>query len=132
MKKAIKDAGIAPSDVDYINAHGTSTPLNDPNEIKAIKAVFGDHARALSVSSTKSATGHMLGAAGGVEFIACALALRDQVIPPTINYSTPDPECDLDVTPNTPKARPVRVALSNSSGFGGHNVSIAVRGWHGN
>jgi 3-oxoacyl-[acyl-carrier-protein] synthase II len=131
MKKAIKDAGIALTDVDYINAHGTSTPLNDPNEIKGIKAVFGDHARALSVSSTKSATGHMLGAAGGVEFIACTLALRDQIIPPTINYTTPDPECDLDVTPNTPRQRPVRVALSNSSGFGGHNVTIAVRGWHG-
>lgn len=131
MKRAMRDAKIAPTDVDYINAHGTSTPLNDPNEIKGIKAVFGDHARSLSVSSTKSATGHMLGAAGGVEFIACTLALRDQIIPPTINYSTPDPECDLDVTPNTPKQRAVRVALSNSSGFGGHNVSIAVRGWHG-
>jgi 3-oxoacyl-[acyl-carrier-protein] synthase II len=131
MKRALRDAKIAPSDVDYINAHGTSTPLNDPNEIKGIKAVFGDHARQLSVSSTKSATGHMLGAAGGVEFIACTLALRDQIIPPTINYSTPDPECDLDVTPNTPRQRPVQVALSNSSGFGGHNVSIAVRGWHG-
>lgn len=131
MKRAMRDAKIAPADVDYINAHGTSTPLNDPNEIKGIKAVFGDHARSLSVSSTKSATGHMLGAAGGVEFIACTLALRDQIIPPTINYSTPDPECDLDVTPNTPKQRAVRVALSNSSGFGGHNVSIAVRGWHG-
>jgi 3-oxoacyl-[acyl-carrier-protein] synthase II len=131
MKKAVKDAGIALTDVDYINAHGTSTPLNDPNEIKGIKAVFGDHARALSISSTKSATGHMLGAAGGVEFIACALALRDQIVPPTINYSTPDPECDLDVTPNSPRQRAIRVALSNSSGFGGHNVSIAVRGWHG-
>ncbi len=131
MKRAMRDAKIAPADVDYVNAHGTSTPLNDPNEIKGIKAVFGDHARSLSVSSTKSATGHMLGAAGGVEFIACTLALRDQIIPPTINYSTPDPECDLDVTPNTPKQRAVRVALSNSSGFGGHNVSIAVRGWHG-
>jgi 3-oxoacyl-[acyl-carrier-protein] synthase II len=130
MKRALRDAKIAPTDVDYINAHGTSTPLNDPNEIKGIKAVFGDHAHRLSVSSTKSATGHMLGAAGGVEFIACTLALRDQIIPPTINYSTPDPECDLDVTPNTPNQRAVRVALSNSSGFGGHNVSIAVRGWH--
>lgn len=131
MRKAMADGKIAPTDVTYINAHGTSTPLNDPNEIKGIKAVFGEHAYALSVSSTKSATGHMLGAAGGVEFIACALAMRDGMIPPTINYSTPDPECDLDVTPNTPKARTVEVALSNSSGFGGHNVSIALRRWHG-
>lgn len=131
MRKAMADGKIAPTDVDYINAHGTSTPLNDPNEIRAIKTVFGEHAYALSVSSTKSATGHMLGAAGGVEFIACALAVRDGMIPPTINYSTPDPECDLDVTPNTPKARSVNVALSNSSGFGGHNVSIALRRWHG-
>lgn len=131
MRKAMADGKVALTDVDYINAHGTSTPLNDPNEIRAIKTVFGEHARALSVSSTKSATGHMLGAAGGVEFIACALAVRDGMIPPTINYSTPDPECDLDVTPNTPKARAVNVALSNSSGFGGHNVSIALRRWHG-
>ena len=130
MRKAMKDASLALTDIDYINAHGTSTPLNDPNEIKAIKTVFGDHAYKLSVSSTKSATGHMLGAAGGVEFIACALAIRDNLIPPTINYSTPDPECDLDVTPNTPRARDVNVTLSNSSGFGGHNVSIALRRWH--
>ncbi len=130
MRKAMKDGGLTPTDVDYINAHGTSTPLNDPNEIKAIKAVFGAHAYKLSVSSTKSATGHMLGAAGSVEFIACALAIRDSLIPPTINYSTPDPECDLDVTPNTPTARAVNVAISNSSGFGGHNVSLALRGWH--
>jgi 3-oxoacyl-[acyl-carrier-protein] synthase II len=93
--------------------------------------VFGAHADALSVSSTKSATGHMLGAAGSVEFIACALAIRDNIIPPTINYTTPDPECDLDVTPNTAKSRPVNVAVSNSSGFGGHNVSIAVRRFEG-
>ncbi|WP_353265637.1 beta-ketoacyl-ACP synthase II [Gemmatimonas sp.] len=131
MRKALADGKLAPTDVDYVNAHGTSTPLNDPNEIKAIKAVFGEHAYQLSVSSTKSATGHMLGAAGGVEFIACALAMRDSMIPPTINYSTPDPECDLDVTPNVPKARQVNVAISNSSGFGGHNVSIALRRWHG-
>jgi 3-oxoacyl-[acyl-carrier-protein] synthase II len=130
MRRALRDAELDPTAVDYINAHGTSTPLNDPNEIKAIKTVFGDHARTLSVSSTKSATGHMLGAAGGVEFIACALAMRDGLIPPTINYSTPDPECDLDITPNVPKARQVEVALSNSSGFGGHNVSIALRRWH--
>ena len=129
MRRALRDGELAPGSVDYINAHGTSTPLNDPNEIRAIKAVFGEHAHALSVSSTKSATGHMLGAAGAVEFIACALAIRDGMVPPTINYSTPDPECDLDVTPNVPKARAVEVALSNSSGFGGHNVSLALRRW---
>lgn len=129
MRRALRDGALAPEAVDYINAHGTSTPLNDPNEIKAIKAVFGAHARALSVSSTKSATGHMLGAAGAVEFIACALAIRDGVVPPTINHATPDPECDLDVTPNVPRARRVDVALSNSSGFGGHNVALALRRW---
>jgi 3-oxoacyl-[acyl-carrier-protein] synthase II len=130
MRGALRDGGLAVTDVDYINAHGTSTPLNDPNESKGIQAVFGDHATALSISSTKSATGHMLGAAGSVEFIACALAMRDNVVPPTINYTTPDPECVLDYTPNTPRARAVNVAISNSSGFGGHNVSIALRRWH--
>lgn len=126
MRLALKDAGLGPADVDYINAHGTSTPLNDSNEIRAIRAVFGEHAEKLSVSSTKSATGHMLGAAGSVEFIACTLAIRDNIVPPTINYTTPDPECDLDITPNVAKSRIVNVAVSNSSGFGGHNVSIAV------
>jgi 3-oxoacyl-[acyl-carrier-protein] synthase II len=127
MRLALRDAGLSPADVDYINAHGTSTPLNDSNEIRAIRAVFGEHAETLSVSSTKSATGHMLGAAGSVEFIACTMAIRDNVIPPTINHTTPDPECDLDITPNVAKERSVNVAVSNSSGFGGHNVSIAVR-----
>ena len=127
MRRALRDGGLAPEDVDYVNAHGTSTPLNDPNETRAIKAVFGDHARALSVSSTKSATGHMLGAAGGVELIACVLAVRDGVVPPTINYTTPDPDCDLDYTPNTPREREVRAAITNSSGFGGHNASIAFK-----
>ena len=127
MRRALRDGELAPTDVDYVNAHGTSTPLNDPNETRAIKAVFGEHARALSVSSTKSATGHMLGAAGGVEFIACALAIRDGVVPPTINYVTPDPDCDLDYTPNTPRTREVRAAVTNSSGFGGHNASLAVK-----
>ena len=127
MRRALEDAGLSPGDVDYINAHGTSTPLNDSNECRAIRAVFGADADRLSVSSTKSATGHMLGAAGSVEFIACTLAMRDGVVPPTINYTTPDPECDLDVTPNTARERTVNVAVSNSSGFGGHNVSIAVR-----
>ncbi|MDP1857699.1 MAG: beta-ketoacyl-ACP synthase II [Gemmatimonadaceae bacterium] len=127
MRRALKDAGIAPSEVQYVNAHGTSTPLNDPNEIRAIKKVFGDHAPALNVSSTKGATGHMLGAAGGVEFIFSTLAIVNGVVPPTINHFTPDPECDLDTTPNVAVERDVRVALSNSSGFGGHNVSLAVQ-----
>lgn len=130
MRGAMQDGGLVTTDVDYINAHGTSTPLNDPNESKGIKVVFGEHAHVLSISSTKSATGHMLGAAGAVEFLVCALAIRDNMVPPTINYHTPDPECDLDYTPNTPRARKVDVALSNSSGFGGHNVSLALRRWH--
>jgi 3-oxoacyl-[acyl-carrier-protein] synthase II len=130
MRGALNDAQLTPADVQYINAHGTSTPLNDPNESKGIRAVFGEHADQLSVSSTKSATGHMLGAAGSVEFIACALAIRDGMVPPTINYHTPDPACDLDYTPNTPRRRDIDVALSNSSGFGGHNVSLALRRWH--
>jgi 3-oxoacyl-[acyl-carrier-protein] synthase II len=127
MRRAVEDAGLALTDIDYINAHGTSTPANDVNETKAIKAVFGDHAYSLSVSSTKSATGHMLGAAGAVEFLVTMLAVRDGMVPPTINYATPDPECDLDYTPNTARNRQVRAALSNSFGFGGHNVALAVR-----
>jgi 3-oxoacyl-[acyl-carrier-protein] synthase II len=127
MRRAIADAGLQPTDVDYVNAHGTSTPLNDPNESRAIKTVFGDHARTLAVSSTKSATGHMLGAAGAVEFIACTMAIGENTIPPTINHHTPDPECDLDYTPNVPRPRQVDVAISNSSGFGGHNATLAVR-----
>ena len=127
MKRAMKDAGVGPADVDYINAHGTSTPANDLNETKAIKAVFGDRAKDINVSSTKSMTGHMLGAAGAIEFIFCALATRDSVIPPTINYETPDPELDLNYTPNQAAKRPVRLALSNSFGFGGHNVSLAIK-----
>jgi 3-oxoacyl-[acyl-carrier-protein] synthase II len=128
MRGALADGGLTPAEVDYVNAHGTSTPLNDSNEAKAIAIVFGEHAKKISISSTKSMTGHMLGAAGGVEFIAATLALRDQIVPPTINYSTPDPECgDLDFTPNVAKAREVRAILSNSAGFGGHNVSIAVK-----
>jgi 3-oxoacyl-[acyl-carrier-protein] synthase II len=127
MRRALKDAGIGPSDVQYINAHGTSTPYNDLNETKAIKAVFGDHAYKLHVSSTKSATGHTLGAAGGLEFAICTLVVCDGVIPPTINYQTPDPECDLNYAPNQAVKRPVDVAISNSFGFGGHNVCLAVR-----
>jgi 3-oxoacyl-[acyl-carrier-protein] synthase II len=127
MRRALEDAGLKPEEVQYVNAHGTSTPLNDPNEIRAIKKVFGAHATALNVSSTKSATGHMLGAAGSVEAVFTTMAIVNGIIPPTINYQTPDPECDLDITPNTPVKREVHAALSNSSGFGGHNVSIALR-----
>jgi 3-oxoacyl-[acyl-carrier-protein] synthase II len=128
MRGALQDGGLTPADVDYVNAHGTSTPLNDSNEAKAIATVFGEHAKRISVSSTKSMTGHMLGAAGGLEFIAATLAIRDQVIPPTINHFTPDPDCgDMDFTPNQAKKREVRAILSNSAGFGGHNVTIAVK-----
>jgi len=128
MRGALADAGLDPSEVQYVNAHGTSTPLNDSNEAKAIARVFDEAAGSLSVSSTKSMTGHMLGAAGAVEFIASTLAIRDQVVPPTINYETYDPECGtLDFTPNVAKQREVVAALSNSAGFGGHNVSLAVR-----
>lgn len=127
MRRALKDAGVEPSGVQYINAHGTSTPANDLNETKAIKAVFGSHAAGVNVSSTKGATGHMLGAAGSVEFILGTLAIQHNIIPPTINYQTPDPECDLDYTPNKPVQRRVDVVLSNSFGFGGHNVCLAIR-----
>jgi len=128
MRGALADARLLPGDIDYVNAHGTSTPLNDANEAKAISCVFGEAARRLSISSTKSMTGHMLGAAGAVEFIASTLAIRDSVVPPTINHTTPDPECgDLDFTPNTASRREVRAALSNSAGFGGHNVTLAVQ-----
>ena len=127
MRRALKDAGLEPSGVQYINAHGTSTPANDLNETKAIKAVFGSHAAGVNVSSTKGATGHMLGAAGAVEFVLGTLAIQHNIIPPTINYETPDPECDLDYTPNTPVQRRVDAVLSNSFGFGGHNVCLAIR-----
>jgi 3-oxoacyl-[acyl-carrier-protein] synthase II len=127
MRRALKDAHLDVTEVQYINAHGTSTPANDLNETKAIKAVFGEHAAGINVSSTKSATGHMLGAAGAVEFIVCTLAVRENIVPPTINYSTPDPELDLNYTPNAPTRREVHAALSNSFGFGGHNVTLAVK-----
>ncbi|WP_100403325.1 beta-ketoacyl-ACP synthase II [Bacillus sp. FJAT-42315] len=127
MQIALNDGGISPEDVDYINAHGTSTPYNDKFETMAIKEVFGDHAKQLSISSTKSMTGHLLGAAGGVEAIFTALAIKNDMIPPTINYETPDVECDLDYTPNESRKKEVRVAISNSLGFGGHNATIALR-----
>jgi 3-oxoacyl-[acyl-carrier-protein] synthase II len=131
MRRAMKDAGVAAEDVDYINAHGTSTPANDLNETKAIKAVFGEAAKRINVSSTKSMTGHMLGAAGAVEFIFCALSTQDCIVPPTINYETPDPELDLNYTPNKSVKRDVKLALSNSFGFGGHNVSLAIKRFNG-
>lgn len=124
MSGALLDAGIEPTSVDYINAHGTSTPLGDKAETTAIKGVFGDHAYKLSVSSTKSQLGHLLGASGGVELIFCIEAIRNQISPPTINQFTPDPDCDLDYTPNEPKPREINVTMSNSFGFGGHNASI--------
>lgn len=127
MRAAIKDAGIEPEEVDYINAHGTSTPANDSEETKAIKIVFGEHAYRLAISSTKSMIGHLLGASGAVELIATVLTLVNGVVPPTINYEHPDPECDLDYVPNSPRDMEVRVAMSNSFGFGGHNAVILVR-----
>ncbi len=127
IKVALKSAGLNPEDVGYINAHGTSTPFNDANETKAIKTVFGEHAKKLMVSSTKSMTGHMLGAAGGAEAVISALALSRGVIPPTINYTTPDPECDLDYVPNQAREVRVNVALSNSFGFGGTNAVLALK-----
>jgi len=127
MSRALQDAGIEPDAVDYINAHGTGTPLGDAAETRAVKSVFGSHAQSLSISSTKSQLGHLLGASGGVELLFAVLAIRDGVIPPTINYATPDPDCDLDYTPNEPRKRDVRVAISNSFGFGGHNATVAVR-----
>lgn len=127
MRAALADGGLAAADVQYVNAHGTSTPAGDAHETEAIKAVFGVHASALNLSSTKSVTGHMLGAAGGAELIFCALAIRDGRIPPTINYESPDPTCDLNCTPNVAVRRDVEVALSNSFGFGGHNAALAIR-----
>jgi len=127
MKLALKDAGINPEDVGYINAHGTSTPLNDPAETNVIKKVFGEHAYKLAVSSTKSMTGHLLGAAGAVEAIITAMALKEGFLPPTINYRTPDPECDLDYVPNKGRDADIKYALSNALGFGGHNAVLAFK-----
>jgi 3-oxoacyl-[acyl-carrier-protein] synthase II len=127
MAMALRDAGLEPSAVGYINAHGTSTPYNDKFETLAIKRVFGDHARRLAVSSTKSMTGHLLGAAGGIEAIATVLALHHGVLPPTINYETPDPDCDLDYIPNQARKQHVEVAISNAFGFGGTNATLAFR-----
>jgi len=127
MRLAIEDAGLVPTDIDYVNAHGTSTPFNDRSESAAIRTVFGDHANTMSVSSTKSMTGHLLGAAGAVEAIATVLAIKNSIAPPTINYTTPDPDCDLDYVPNAPKQRTIRAALSNTFGFGGHNATLCFK-----
>lgn len=127
MKEAIRDAGLSVEEIDYINAHGTSTPYNDKFETMAIKEVFGEHANQLAISSTKSMTGHLLGAAGGVEAIFSVLAIKDSVIPPTINLETPDEECDLDYVANEARSKEVQVALSNSLGFGGHNATIIFK-----
>lgn len=129
MRRAIQDAGIDPTDVDYINAHGTSTPYNDKNETIAIKEVFSDHAKRLHISSTKSMTGHLLGASGGIEAVASLLAINHNLIPPTINYETPDPECDLDYTPNQSVKTRVDIAMSNTFGFGGHNAVLVLKRW---
>ncbi|ADP31616.1 beta-ketoacyl-ACP synthase II [Bacillus atrophaeus] len=127
MQEAIKDAGLAPEEIDYINAHGTSTYYNDKYETMAIKTVFGEHANKLAISSTKSMTGHLLGAAGGVEAIFSVLAIKDGIIPPTINIETPDEECDLDYVPDTARKQDLNVVLSNSLGFGGHNATLIFK-----
>lgn len=126
MTRAIQDAGFQPEQIDYINAHGTSTPVGDKSETRAIKAALGDHARNVAISSTKSMTGHLLGAAGGVEAVICALTLQHGMIPPTINLENQDPECDLDYVPNVPRKADVRTAMSNSFGFGGHNATVVL------
>lgn len=127
MRLALKDAEVKPEEVDYINAHGTSTPLNDKIETIAMKKVFGDYAYKIPISSTKSMTGHLLGAAGAIELIACILSIQNEIIHPTVNYEFPDPECDLDYVPNEGRSKKLKVVLSNSLGFGGHNASLVVR-----
>jgi 3-oxoacyl-[acyl-carrier-protein] synthase II len=131
MRMAIKDAGLKPEDVDHINAHGTSTPLNDLTETIAIKTVFGDHAKMIPISATKSMTGHLLGAAGSTEAIFTILAIRDGIVPPTINYEEPDPQCDLDYVPNVARRKPLRVAMSNAFGFGGTNATLVLKKFEG-
>ncbi|MFP6769274.1 MAG: beta-ketoacyl-[acyl-carrier-protein] synthase II, partial [Planctomycetaceae bacterium] len=127
MSNALQDAGLEPPAIQYINAHGTSTPLGDVAETRAIKSVFGDHARHLCVSSSKSQLGHLLGASGGVEMVACILALQNQVVPPTINLDNPDQECDLDYIPKEARQLSVQHILKNSFGFGGHNACLVLK-----
>jgi 3-oxoacyl-[acyl-carrier-protein] synthase II len=128
---AIRDAGLKPEEIDHINAHGTSTPLNDATETQAVKAVFGEHAKKVPVSATKSMTGHLLGAAGSTEAIFTILSLRDGILPPTINYEEPDPECDLDYVPNVARRKPIQVAMSNAFGFGGTNATLILKKYTG-
>jgi 3-oxoacyl-[acyl-carrier-protein] synthase II len=127
MRATLRDAGLEPEQIGYINAHGTSTPYNDKFETLAIKKTFGDHAYKLAVSSTKSMTGHLLGAAGGIEGVFSVLAIHNRVLPPTINYVNPDPDCDLDYVPNEPREAEVEYALSNSFGFGGTNAALMFK-----
>jgi 3-oxoacyl-[acyl-carrier-protein] synthase II len=130
MRLALEDANLRPQDISYINAHGTSTPLNDRSETAAIKTVFGQHAYHVPVSSTKSMTGHLLGASGAVEAAVCAMTLQQSILLPTINYETPDPDCDLDYVPNTPRPLKVEHVMSNSFGFGGHNATLILSRYH--
>ncbi len=131
MRLALADAGLGPDDVDYVNAHGTSTKVNDSVETLALKRALGDHARRIPVSSTKSMTGHLIAAGGVVEAIACLLAIRDGVVPPTVNLDHPDDDCDLDYVPHAARERPVDVAMSNSFGFGGQNTTLVLRRFAG-
>jgi 3-oxoacyl-[acyl-carrier-protein] synthase II len=131
MRMAMRDAGLNPEEIDYINAHGTSTPLNDATETQAIKAVFGNHAKKVPISATKSMTGHLLGAAGSTEAIFAILSIRDGIFPPTINYDEPDPECDLDYVPNVARPKSIRTAMSNAFGFGGTNATLIFRKYTG-
>jgi 3-oxoacyl-[acyl-carrier-protein] synthase II len=131
MKLALQNADLGSTDIEYINAHGTSTPLNDKSETAAIKTVFGEQAYNIPVSSTKSMTGHLLGASGAIEAVFCILAMRDEILPPTINYQTPDPECDLDYVPNEPRKASLKHVMSNSFGFGGHNATLIFSRFEG-
>jgi 3-oxoacyl-[acyl-carrier-protein] synthase II len=131
ITRALQDAGLSPEDVDYISAHGTATPLNDASETAAVKAALGEHAYKVAISSTKSMTGHVMGATGAIESVFCTLAIRDQILPPTINYETPDPDCDLDYVPNEARPASVRVCLNNAFGFGGHNAVLVFKKYEG-
>ena len=131
MRMAIKDAGLKPEEVEYINAHGTSTPLNDKTETIAIKKVFGDHAKKIPISATKSMTGHLLGAAGSTAAILTVLTIHEGIIPPTINYEEPDPECDFDYVPNVARHEAIRIGMSNAFGFGGTNATLIIRNFSG-